>query len=283
MMKVKLKEFGVLTFGSVLTAVGIYFFKFQNRFVTGGISGLSLLISGLWPTLPSTATIMTILNILLLIIGFLVLGKGFGVKTAYCSLLFSALTWLLERFVPMTGPLTDETLLELIFAISLPSVGSAIIFDHDGSSGGTDIIAMIIRKYFGLDSGKALLCADIIIASMSFFVFGVRIGLFSILGLVTKSFLIDTVIDGLNLCKYFTIICEHPEPICEFITKNLNRSATVYKAEGAYTHGQRTVILTVMKRSQAVALRNFVKRNEPHAFITITNSSEIIGKGFQGF
>lgn len=281
MMKVKLKEFGVLTFGSVLTAVGIYFFKFQNRFVTGGISGLSLLISGLWPTLPSTATIMTILNILLLIIGFLVLGKGFGVKTAYCSLLFSALTWLLERFVPMTGPLTDETLLELIFAISLPSVGSAIIFDHDGSSGGTDIIAMIIRKYFGLDSGKALLCADIIIASMSFFVFGVRIGLFSILGLVTKSFLIDTVIDGLNLCKYFTIVTDKPEEISDFIMNDLNHTATMLAGTGAFTHSSKTLLLTACRRSEALRLRKKIREVDPEAFMFITNTSEILGKNFR--
>ena len=91
------------------------------------------------------------------------------------------------------------------------------------------------------------------------------------------------VIESINLCKYFTIICNDPEPICEFITKELNRSATVYQAEGAYQHNQKTVILTVMKRSQAVELRNYIRMNQPSAFIAITNSSEIIGKGFRGF
>jgi len=114
-------------------------------------------------------------------------------------------------------------------------------------------------------------------------IFDAATGLFSVTGLMAKSLVIDGVIENINLCKYFTIICENPQPICDFITGELHRGATIYKAEGAYTHSEKTVILTIMKRSQAVQLRNFVRQHEPTAFITITNSSEIIGKGFRGF
>ena len=114
-------------------------------------------------------------------------------------------------------------------------------------------------------------------------IFDFQTGLFSILGLFAKTLVIDSSIENFNLCKYFTVITVNPKPICDFIHHELDRSATIYKAEGAYSHTERSVILTVMKRSQAVRLRRFVRDVDPHAFIMITNSSEIIGKGFRGF
>ena len=276
-----LKEYAVLTFATVVMIVGIYVFKFPNHFSFGGVTGIAVILEKVGNF--SASSYNFVINMLLLVVGFVFLGKDFGIKTVYVSVLNSVGLTLAEQWFPMSAPLTNEPVLELIFAIALPSFSAAILFNIGASGGGTDIVAMIVRKYTSFNIGTALLLVDCLITLSCFFVYDVRIGLFSLCGLLAKSLVIDGVIENINLCKYFTIICEHPEPICEFITKNLNRSATVYKAEGAYTHGQRTVILTVMKRSQAVALRNFVKRNEPHAFITITNSSEIIGKGFQGF
>ena len=280
--RAEINNFLLVTLGTVLTAVGIYFFKFPNNFSTGGVSGISILLGRLVPFL-SPAVTMWAINLILLLVGFLFFGRGFGLMTAYCSMLYSFLTWLFEVIYPMTQPFTDQPFLELCFAMMLPAVGSAILFNCNASSGGTDIVAMILKKYTSLDIGKALLVSDALIAASACFVFGIRTGLFSLLGLVIKAFVVDSVIESINLCKYFTIICNDPEPICEFITKELNRSATVYQAEGAYQHNQKTVILTVMKRSQAVELRNYIRMNQPSAFIAITNSSEIIGKGFRGF
>ena len=124
---------------------------------------------------------------------------------------------------------------------------------------------------------------DVVIVIMACFVFDIQTGLFSLCGLLAKSLVIDDVIENINLCKCFTIISENPEPITKYINETLGRSATVYKAEGAYTHAEKTVIITVLKRGQAVQLRNFIRVTEPTAFITITKSSEIIGKGFRGF
>ena len=166
------------------------------------------------------------------------------------------------------------------------SVGFAFktgLFNIGASGGGTDIVAMILKKYTKLNIGAALFLVDLGIVVASCLVFDAQTGLCSMCGLLAKSLVVDNVIESINLCKYFTIICNDPEPICEFITKELNRSATVYQAEGAYQHNQKTVILTVMKRSQAVELRNYIRMNQPSAFIAITNSSEIIGKGFRGF
>ena len=142
---------------------------------------------------------------------------------------------------------------------------------------------MIIKRFASIDIGVALMITDALVAVSSFFVYGPETGLFSVAGLLAKTLVIDGVIENFNLCKFFTIVSENPEPIVKFIHEDLNRSATVYRAEGTYLHKDKTVILAVTKRRQAVLLRNFVKIQEPGAFLMITNSSEIIGKGFQGF
>ena len=121
-----------------------------------------------------------------------------------------------------------------------------------------------------------------VIVISSCFVFDIQTGLFSLTGLLAKSLVIDNVIESINRCKVFLIVCDDPDPICEFIYQDLKRSATVYKAHGAFTHNQKMIIMSVMKRGQAVQLRNFLKRYQPGAFIAIVNSSEIIGKGFRG-
>ena len=212
----------------------------------------------------------------LLAVGFIFLGTSFGIKTVYVSVLTSVGLSAMEKFFPMTGPLTDQPVLELIFAIFLPALSAAILFNVGASGGGTDIVAMILRKYTPINIGTALFLVDLGITIAACFVFDVT-------GLMAKSLVIDNVIESINRCKCFNVICNNPEPICNFIRDELKRSATVYRAEGAFTHTPRTVILTVMKRGQAVQLRNYVRQVEPTAFMMITNSSEIIGKGFRGF
>ncbi|PNV61413.1 YitT family protein [Clostridium sp. chh4-2] len=271
-------EYGVITISIWIMVVGIYFFKFPNNFAFGGVTGFSTVISKM--THWSASDFTFIVNTSLLVGGFVFLGKSVGIKTVYASMLMSFSLSALERIYPMNAPLTPEPLLELMFAIFLPAVGSAVLFNIGASSGGTDIIAMILKKYTSMNIGTALLVVDITSVIMSFFVFGPTTGLFSSLGLMAKSLVIDGVIENINLCKCFNIVCDDPEPICEYIIHKLNRSATVYEAQGAFTHHKKTVIMTTMKRSQAVKLRNYIRRIEPTAFILISNSSEIIGKGF---
>lgn len=258
--------------------VGIYFFKFPNNFAFGGVTGFSTVFARMtgW----SAGDFTFFVNTGLLIVGFMFLGTDVGVKTVYASMLMSFSLSALERFCPLSGPLTKEPLLELIFAIFCPGFGSAVLFNIGASSGGTDIIAMILKKHTSMNIGSALLLVDLTSVVMAFFVFGPTTGLFSILGLMAKSLVIDDVIENMNLCKCFNIICDNPEPICNYIIHELHRSATTYTAEGAFTHHNKTVIMTTMKRVQAVKLRNYIRKVEPTAFILISNSSEIIGKGF---
>lgn len=282
MSKVKktIIEYAILTGATYIMVIGIYAFKFPNNFSFGGVTGLAIVLSNFLPTTPGNVTF--IINMALLLVGFLFLGKGFGVKTAYISIIMSLGLSLSEKIYPMTRPLTEEPVLELVFAVALPAFSSAIFFNMDASGGGTDIIAMILRKYTKLNIGTALFISDLLIVVSACFVFNAQTGLFSLLGLLTKSLVVDGVIENINLCKYFTIICDDPEPICDFIKNKLHRSATTYDAEGSYEHRKKTVIITIMKRGQAVELRNFIRQTQPTAFIAITNSSEIIGKGFRG-
>ena len=269
-----------LTIATIILDIGVYVFKFPNNFTFGGVTGISMILARIGSLSPATYNL--IINMFLLVLGFIFLGKSFGVKTVYVSLLNSLLLKYMEYAFPMDKPLTDQPVLELIFAIILPSVGAAILFNRGASGGGTDIVAMIVKKYTSFNIGTALFLVDLTITICACFVFDVETGLFSFTGLMAKSLVIDGVIENINLCKYFTIICDDPEPICKYITETLGKSATVFKAEGAYAHSEKTVVLSVMKRSQAVMLRNYVHSTQPGSFIMITNSSEIIGKGFRG-
>lgn len=275
------KQFGWLNLGTVILAVGVYFFKFPNHFTTGGVSGISILVAHYVPAV-TTATLNLILNVVLLIIGAAFLGKGFGAKTAYSALVSSGLTLLLEKLIPMSAPMTSQPVLELMFAVGLPAVGSAILFNVDASSGGTDIIAMLVKKYSHMNIGLALGIADLIVALGACFAFGMETGLFSLFGLFLKSYMVDAVMDNLRTYKVFQIITDNPDPICKFIMENLHHSATVMEGRGSFTHEERKIIMTVINRSQAIRLQLFVRATDPHSFITITSSSEIVGKGFRG-
>ena len=271
-------EYAVVTVSTLIMVFGNYFFKFPNNFAFGGITGFSTIVSAL--TKFSASQFTFIANMVLLVMGFIFIGKGFGMKTVYSSVLMSLALGAMDRWFPMGKPLTDQPILELVFAVFLPAVGSALLFNVGASSGGTDIIAMIFKKYTSFNIGTMLLLVDCFSVLMAFVVFDVTTGLFSTLGLIGKSLMIDGVIENINLCKCCNIVCDNPEPICDFIIKELNRSATVYQAQGAFTHHRKTVIMTTMRRSQAVKLRNFIRQAEPTAFMLISNSSEIIGKGF---
>jgi len=278
--KEMVKEYLLLTFGTALVALGTYFFMFPNHFSTGGVSGLSIILGSLFPNITPGAYVF-IINQALLVLGFLVFGKSFGIKTAYVSLVLSGITWGLEYVIPLAQPMTDEPLLELMFSVALPAIGSAILFNMDASSGGMDIVAMVLRKFTNLDIGKALLCVNISITIIGGFVFGIQTALFCILGLALKSVIVDMVLENIKVHKAFQIITSKPDEIIAYITSDLKRGATKIDGEGAYTHEDKSIILTVVNRAQAVKLRQYARKVDARCFILITNTTEIIGKGFR--
>ena len=279
--------FILMNIGVLFLAIGIYFFTVPNGFAIGGVGGLSIVLARAFPFI-SQATYMAIINVILLTLGVIILGRKCGFLTIYCSLTLSAVTWLFERFIPLegssfvteNGTLTHYPLLELVFVILCMSIGSAILFKCNASSGGTDIIALIVRKYTRMNVSIALLFSDILIVISTFFVYNIEVGLFAVLGLFAKTFVVDDVMDSINMCKAFTIITTKHEEISEFIINDIKHGATIYDARGVYTGDKRKVIVTVCKRGETSRLRRKVMEIDPDAFIILTKTSEITGKGF---
>ncbi len=269
----------ILLFGSFLFSVGVYFFEIPNGFSIGGVTGIAIILGSFLPI--PTSVLLFILNVLLLIIGFIFIGKETGGKTVLCSFAYSGGISFLEWAVPLEGTLTTQPFLELACGILITGFAAAIIFYRGASTGGSEIIALMIKKYSSLNSGMALLCADFIVAASAFFVFGVEIGIFSLLGLFAKSFLIDSVIENLSVCKSFMIVTSNPKPIIDYILKILDRSATTFDAVGGYTGAERKVIMVICKRPEAAQLKRKIREIDPSAFITVQTTSEIIGEGFR--
>ena len=278
----KIKFFLLLNAGLFLTALGIQLFKTPNHFAFGGTSGLSIVLTRVFPNLPVSA-FMWILNVALVILGFFFLGVRSMGWTIYSSIALSFFVSLCEVVFPLSAPMTNDTFLELCFAVILPAIGSAIVFNIGASTGGTDIVAMILNKYTSLEVGRALMLSDLGIVLAAALLFGPQVGLYSILGMILKSTVVDSAIESLNLRKVCTVVTRDPEPVRDFIVKVLNRSATEETAVGAYSREPTYVMMTVLTRRQAALLRDFLRKHDPHAFITIVNSSEIIGKGFRAF
>lgn len=275
-----LKFFLLLNSGLFLTALGIALFKSPNQFAFGGTSGVSIILSTLFPRW-NVGVFMWIVNLVLVVLGFFLLGWRSMGWTIYSSFALSFYVSLCEWIWPLTAPLTDDTFLEFCFAVLLPALGSAIVFNVGASTGGTDILAMILQKYTSLEIGRALMVSDLGIVAVAAFLYGPRTGMYCILGMVLKCTVVDSAIESLNLRKVCTVISQQSQLVEKFIIEELHRSATEQPAYGAYTHRRERVLVTVLTRSEAARLRIFLRKNDPGAFITIVNSSEIIGKGFR--
>jgi len=279
-MRKRIIDFLLINLGLLLVGIGICLFKIPNNFATGGVSGLAIIFSSFFPKI-DVGPMMLIINIVLIIAGYFLIGSDFGSKTVYSSFALSGIVWIIQKLFPLQQPLTDDMLLELVYSIIFPAVGSAIVFNCNASTGGTDIAAKVLSKYTKLNIGKTLLITDFLIALGAGAVFGVKIGLYSVLGLIIKAFMIDFVIEGLNVSKQMVIISSKYQEIRHYIVNQLKRGATIYKAEGAFTNQPEIVISTIVSRRQALKLRSFIKSIDSQAFISISNTSEIIGKGFR--
>ena len=275
-----LKQYGMITLSIFIMAVGVYFFKFPNNFCFGGVTGAATVIARVTSVSAGTFTMIT--NLALLVIGWLAVDRVFAVRTAYASTLLSLLLVLFERAYPMEIPLSDEPILELLFAIVLPAISTALLFYIGASSGGTDILAIMLKKYAHMrDTGLALFFCDLVMIIAACFVFDIETALYSFVGLTVKSLVIDKIIQNMTLCKSITIICSDAEPICQFIMEALKKGATILEGKGAYTHSQKYVVLTTLTRRQADQLRGFIHRQQLDAFVSISSTNEVFGKGFE--
>lgn len=279
-MKNIIKDFFLLTLGAFMDAAGFYFWLAPNDIAAGGINGFALVLNSFFPHIPLGLFVL-IMSILLLVIGFLVIGPVFGLKTVYCSLTIPLMIWGMEHLIPLNAPLAEDTLIQLFFGVLLSGIGLAILFNQNASSGGTDILARILHKFKHIDMGKALLLIDFFITLLAGFTFGIEKGLYALLGVILYGFIIDYVIEGISIKKHVTIITAHSEPLKEFIVNEIGRGATIYMAKGAYTYEDREVVMTILNRREFIRLRQFMQTLDDKAFISVQNVHEVLGEGFK--
>lgn len=274
-----LRSYLIILFGGLLVAMGTYFFLAPNKIAAGGISGAAIIINSIFPNLPLGGLMMA-MEVILFTIGIIVIGPIFGGRTIFCSFSISGIVLLLEKIYPNVKPLSNDILIQLIFGILICGLGMAIVFNQNASTGGTDIIAKIINKYFKVSIGKSLLTADIIITIAATVILGIDKGLYAILGVIITSTVIDKVIASLNTYKQVAIISKKGEVIKNYIMDELERSATIYYAKGAYKNNESEVITTVVDRKQFMRLKDYIANIDKRAFITVNEVNEVLGEGF---
>lgn len=278
-----MKEFRSILFvllGAFLVAFGMQYFLVPSDIAAGGISGMAIIITSYIPNIP-IGLVMMCIEVVLMIIGFIVIGPVFGGKTILCSFSISGTMIILEKFFPLEKPLSDDLMIQLLFGIMLTGIGMAIAFNENASTGGTDIIAKIINKYLKLNIGKCVLMVDVVVTLFAGTTFGIEKGMYAFLGVVINSFVIDSIIEGFNVSKKMLIISEESQKIQGFILNELKRSATVYKAVGAFTQDEKFVVSTIVDRKEFIKLRNFIKEIDSKAFITVEHVHEVLGEGFK--
>ena len=277
-------RWSTITVASLMMAFSVYFFQTPYNITLGGIAGVAFLLGGVTPL--SQGIWMLIINGALILIGLIFLGKQCTIGTIYSSAVYTGVINLMEVIGKSTNMpehiVGEQPLLALMYAILLYGVGGALIFNCGASSGGTDIIALIFKKFTHLNVGIALFLVDLAIVCITIYTITIEVALFSFMGLLIKSFLLDSVIEGLGRTKYITVITTKPDEIGKYIVEEVHHSYTVYEARGGFTGDKKNVILTICKRNEAWKIKTKIKQIDPSSFVIISNANEIVGKGFGG-
>jgi len=275
----KFKNYFMISIGAILVAVGICFFLIPANLATGGITGLAMVIHSLFPAF-GIGVILLILNVILFVVGFIAIGKDFGAKTIYASFLLTGIIYVFDTFIPITQPLVDDLFVNLIVGILIQGIGLGIVFNQDASTGGTDIIAKILNKFFHIGIGKGLLMADFVVVTLAAYSFGIELAIYAFLGILMNGLIIDTAIEGFNLKVNVSIISKESDAIQKYIAETLNRGATIYSAKGSYTMRDKEIVTSVMDKKEFIKLKVFIKQHDPEAFVMISNVREVLGEGF---
>lgn len=267
------KEALILTGADAIVAAAVYFFLVPSHASVSSISGLGIVLSNFIP-LPLSAITM-IMNVVLLIIGFITCGKEFGAKTVYTSVMLSVFLALFEALFPNAGSLTGSQELDVLCYILVVSIGISILFNRNASSGGLDIVAKIMNKYLRIELGKAMSLSGMCVALSAALVYDKKTVVLSILGTYFNGIILDYFIFDYNKKRRVCIITEKEEALRQFIINDLHSGATIYEAIGAYNFEKHNEIITIVDKSECQKLMSFINREDPKAFITIYNVSSM--------
>lgn len=267
------RELAILTGAVAIIAAAVYFFLVPSHATVSSISGLGIVLANFVP-LPLSAITM-ILNVVLLVIGFLTCGREFGAKTVYTSILLPAFIGLFERLFPNLGSLTDSQELDVLCYILVVSVGLSILFNRNASSGGLDIVAKIMNKYLHMDLGKAMSLSGMCVALSAALVYDKKTVVLSVLGTYFNGIVLDHFIFDNNIKRRVCIITGKEEELRRFIIEDLHSGATVYESYGAYNMQKRREIITIVDKAEYQKLMSYMNREDPQAFITVYTVSDM--------
>lgn len=275
----QIKEYGIITFGIILVAISVEYFFSPNNLAAGGVTGAAIVINALIPKL-SVGILTFILNAVLFVVAFMFIDGNFGVKTIFASLGLSVVLWIIEEFMNPVAITTDLTM-ATVFGTLISAVGMAIVFNENASTGGTDILAKILNKFFHLDIGKSLLVVDFVITFASALVFGIDAGLYAMASVILLGITVDRFIEGFNSCKSVFIVSKKNDEISKFIMNELDRGCTFLRAVGAYSKNESDVLYAVVSRKQFISLKKYIKGIDHKAFISVGEAHEVLGEGFK--
>lgn len=267
------KEFVIITFGAALVAVAVFFFMMPSKVAVGSASALAMVLANFIP-LPMSV-INLILNVLLLVAGFILVGSEFGAKTVYTSIMIPLFVGVFEWILPNFQSLTDDPLLDVLCYILVVSIAMAVLFSLNASSGGLDIVAKIIHKYLRIDLGKAVSFSGIAVALTSAFCYDTKTVVLSVLATYFSGIVVDYFIFGLNIKRRVCIISPKLDEIVDYILHDLHSGATLYDGIGAYHNDPRKEVVTIVDKNEYRKLMEFVRKTDPKAFVTVYSVNEI--------
>jgi len=278
-MQEKIKEFLIITLGFILVSIAVEYFYVPAHINAGGITGIAIIINNYMPSLP-IGMLMMVMNVVLFMIGFLFIGGNFGAKTIYASFGVSGTIWLIEMVIKPHA-LTNDVLLSAIIGTLLLGTGLGIVFSQNASTGGTDIIAKILNKFFHLDLGKSMQAVDIFVVILAGIAFGIATALYAVICVLLNGIIIDKVIEGFTSVKAVMVFSNNVEKIQIYIINEIDRGCTAFEGKGGFTGNKNSIIYSVMDRTQLIKLRTFIKKNYPDSFIIVSEAYEVLGEGFQ--
>lgn len=273
--KINWKEYVTLTVGMFFVSLAVYYLMLPNKFVVGSTSGLVMVMANFIPLKISTMSL--IVNVVLLALGYVVIGKEFGMKTIITSLMLPAYLRLFEILTPEVPMLTDEYLVNVLCYVLVISFGQAMLFNANASSGGLDIVAKIISKYTHMEIGKALTVAGFVTASSAILVYDRKTLVVSLLGTYIGGVILDNFIDGFHIRKRVCILSKQYQDIQRYIVQDLNRGATLYKAQGGMENAEQTEVVTILEKAEYAKLMAYLPEKDPSAFVTVSTVNEVIG------
>lgn len=279
-MKCKLRcyiqDMAVITFATFIVAVAVYFFMMPNNLAIASIAGLAVVLQKFIPL--SVATISLIFNVGLLIIGFIFVGREFGGKTVYTSIILPIFVGIFERLFPKYNGLTGDAFLDMICYIFIISIGLSLLFNHNASSGGLDIIVKILNKYLHIDKGKAMSIAGMLVSLSAVFAYDTKTVVLSVLGTYLNGIILDYFLFGTNIKKKVCILSRKNEEIKKYILKNMHSGATLYKVIGAYNNEEHEEVVAIVNKREYGVLMQFIRRTDPDAFVTVSTINEVMYK-----